>query len=104
MPDFYDDIYEFLDKNEGWSSISIKSQGEIIHKICAHTGLGADQVVIILQSILNEIRSNMLKGNTVNLRGLGSFYIASPKSGTKQHVFAKFKPHKSLLMELNDEK
>ncbi len=103
MPEFYDDIYEYLDKNEGRSSVNSKNLEDLTYKICAHTGLDLERAKIVLQAILNEIRSNMLKGNKVSLKGFGAFYIASPKTGTKERIFAKFKPHDSLLSELNDE-
>lgn len=105
MPEFYDDIYEYLDKNEGRTSVSSKNLDDVVYKICAHTGFDFERSSIILEAILNEIRSNMLKGNKVNLKGFGSFFIASPKTKTtKNKIFPKFKAHKSLIIGLNDDR
>ena len=46
----------------------------------------------------------MLKGNTVFIKELGTFFIKSPKNGSSQkRIEAKFKSHKSLLAKLKND-
>ena len=92
MVDFYDDIYEFLESTDIKKSVDVKDFDDLIHKIRAKTELSYDASYLVLKYFFQEIRSCMLRGDTVTLGEFGKFFISRPKTGNKQKVFPKFKP------------
>lgn len=70
--------------------------------INSYTTLNDENSGIILRLIFEEIRKALLRGEIINLRGFGSFYVSSPKvSGNKERVFIRFRPSKILRQRLN---
>jgi len=101
------DIEEFLSNQNSENDFSIRTNelDHISDAIVAHCGFTKEQATRIINMFFNEIRYHMLKGYVIDIKKLGSFYIASPKlAKNKKRVFPKFKPKKSLLKELNNEK
>jgi hypothetical protein len=95
-------IEEYLASRAEGCPIDVSELEHIVESIVAYCGLTKDQSKRILVLFFQAIRSAMLNGNTVDIRGLGSFFISSPTitSNTKK-VFAKFKTKKSLSRRLN---
>lgn|SRR5574343_78793 len=96
-------IFEYLDNKIDHTSVTAKGQDEVIHKLMARTGLDKSTCEIIFSSYFQEIRTQMLKGNQVILRGLGKFKIDTSKKG-KVRLYGKFKPFKDLIEKLNARK
>jgi nucleoid DNA-binding protein len=101
--EFLPDIYQFLDESEDIKSVNISAIEEIAYKIHASTSLSKEASFIVLRLFFQEIRGNILQGNTVVLANLGKFFLSTPKtSNNKKRIFPKFKPYKKLLGKLND--
>lgn len=98
LPPNIDEYLEQIDDN-----ISIDSKGleELCYKIRASTGLEIDIVKIIVRSFFQEIRNEILKGNSIIIQSFGKIAVSSPKTGNKKKVFIKFTPLKNLLGKLN---
>ncbi len=97
--EFLPDIEDYLESVS--TPVQISELDDIIDHVAAKTGLDIEQASIVVQSIFQEIRNAMLRGESVTFRGLGEFYISSPKNGNKIRIFPKFKPHKSLIRKMN---
>ena len=102
MPDFYPDIHEYLESVENSRSVSAKGLEEIIFKVRASTGLSYDVSAALVKHFFQEVMNGMLRGDIVTLKGLGKFYVSSPKTGNKTVIFPKFEPYHKLVKELNE--
>lgn len=99
--DFYPDVDDYLAQNT--RSITSKGLEEFILRVRARTGLDEKIATEITKIFFEEIRSSMLQGDIVTIRGLGKFSVASPKNKTsKKKTFCRFKPYKKLTERLND--
>lgn len=99
--EFYPDIDEYLATNT--RSITSLGLEEFILRVRARTGVDEKIAAEITKIFFEEIRSSMLRGDIVTIRGLGKFSISSPKNKTsKKKTFASFKPYKKLIGRLND--
>ena len=97
--EFLPDIDDYLESMS--TPVQVAGIEDIVDQVAAKTGLDLESATIVVQSIFQEIRNAMLKGETVTLRGFGEFYVSSPKNGNKVRVFPKFKPYKSLTRKMN---
>lgn len=78
--------------------VEVPELNHIVDAIMAYCDVTKEQATRILCLFFQEIRSAMLKGDTVDIRGLGDFFISSPvTTKNTKRVFAKFKPKKSLV-------
>ncbi len=102
MPDFYPDIHHYLESVENSRSVSAKGLEEIIFKVRASTGLSYDVSSSLVKHFFQEVMNGMLRGDIVTLKGLGKFYVSSPKTGNKSTIFPKFEPYHRLVEELNE--
>jgi len=103
MSDLYEDIYDYLESVDNEKAVKSKGLEELIYKIHASVNVDYDTASLIVRMIFQEIRNAMLRGDEVNLRGFGKFYISSPKkSGNKIKVFPKFQPHNTLMRKINE--
>lgn len=93
-------INEYLEQINDNIPIDSKGLDELYYKIRASTGLEMDAIKIIVQSFFQEIRNQLLKGNTIFIKSFGKMMISSPKNGTKKSVFIKFKPSNNFLSKL----
>jgi len=98
------DIEEYLERIDDNVPVEIRGNEELVAKVVANTGLNYESAKIIVQSYFQEIRNQVLKGNTVIVKSFGKFSISSPKTGTKKKVFISFKPFKNLIRKFNDKK
>lgn len=95
-------IEEFLSSKGDNLPVEVNELDHLIDAVIAYTGLTKDQSIRILSLFFQEIRSLMINGDTVDIRGFGTFLISSPlTTKTRKKVFAKFKPKKSLLNRMN---
>lgn len=101
MPNFYPDIYEYLETVHNQKSVSAKDLDEMVLKIRAQTGLSRDICSEIVKYFFQEMRNTMLRGDQVVLRGLGKLYIASPRAGSRRKIFTKFEPYNKLLRKVD---
>jgi nucleoid DNA-binding protein len=95
-------ITEYLESVD--DNIPVTSAGleELVAKVRASTGLNEESSAIIIKLFFQEIRNQILKSNTVMLKGLGKFFMSSPKiNNNKKKIFPKFKPFKELIAIVN---
>lgn len=103
LPKFFPGIDEYLLSIDNKKSVTAKGLEEFIATVQVKTGLNKQISTMIVKYFFHEIRSSMLRGNTVAIRGLGKFYISNPRySKYKERVFPTFKPYKQLVRKLND--
>ena len=94
-------IEDHLAAHGSGQPIEVQELEHIVEAIEAYCGLTKEQSNRVLCLFFQEIRSAMLRGEIVDIRGLGSFFIASPNiSSTAFRVFPKFIPKKSLLRRM----
>jgi nucleoid DNA-binding protein len=95
-------IEEYLASQGNGCPVDVSELDHISEAIVAYCGFTKDQAQRILSLFFQEIRTAMLGGKVVDIRGFGSFLISSPNvtSNTKK-VFPKFKCKKSLSKRLN---
>lgn len=72
------DFPEFLASIDHNLPLDLSENEYLIYKICAFTGLKFDKAKIILEYILQTIRSQMLLGKKIILRDLGKLVIEKP--------------------------
>jgi nucleoid DNA-binding protein len=95
-------IEEYLASRGDGSPVEANDLDHIVDAVCAYCGFTKEQSQRILCLFFQEIRNAMLAGDIVDIRGLGSFFISSPKvTSNKERVFPKFKAKKSFSRRLN---
>jgi nucleoid DNA-binding protein len=97
-------IEEFLAAQGDGHPVEVAELPHIVDALVAYCGLTKEQSQRILSLFFQEIRTSMLKGCPVDIRGLGTFLVSSPlTTANKRKVFAKFKPKRSLIQRMNNE-
>lgn len=88
------------------------TKAEIINQIVADTGLEKPEVIAVVESLMETMKSKMAGGNEIFLRGFGSFILKKRArkiarnitKGTSievpAHVIPAFKPSKEFLEEV----
>lgn len=96
-------IDEYLaDRGDG-HPIEAKELDHICDALIAYCGLTKEQAQRILSLFFQEIRTAMLKGEVVDIRSFGTFFISSPlTTGNSKKVFPKFKAKKSLIKRMHN--
>ena len=59
---------------------------EIVREIASKTGLSTKDVMVILESLMQTIKSSMENGEEVFLRGFGSFIIKHRAEKTARNI------------------
>lgn len=97
-------IQEYLSANGSGQPIEISEVDHFADAIVAYCGLTKEQSQRILMLFFQEIRSTMLQGDVVDIRGLGSFLVSSPATTkNSKKVFPQFKAKKSFIKRMNNE-
>ncbi len=88
------------------------TKAEIINQIVADTGLEKPEVIAVVESLMETMKTTMAGGNEIFLRGFGSFILKKRArkiarnitKGTSievpAHVIPAFKPSKEFLEEV----
>lgn len=98
-------IDEYLAARGDGHPIEVKELDHICEALVAYCGFTKEQSVRILSLFFQEIRSAMLKGEVIDIRGLGTFFISSPNTtGNALKVFPKFKAKKILAKRMYNER
>ena len=98
-------IEEFLASQGDKLPVEVSELDHLTDAVVAYTGLTKDQSSRILSLVFQEIRTSMINGESVDIRGLGTFLVSSPATTkTRKKVFAKFKPKRSLLNRMNNDR
>ncbi len=84
---------------------------KFINQLADETGLPQVQVDFVWQTALSIVRENVLKGYSINLRGLGKFFTSDSPAGGRvskltgqvmpEHKLLRFKVNKGLRREVN---
>lgn len=90
------DFEEFLKSINDNSPINVKKLDKLIYKIKSYTGLDEKFCKIIVQSLFQEIKNEIVRGNVINIRSFGKFFIyfsnkKTNKKIVKVHLFSKIK-------------
>lgn len=94
----------FAGKGDG-HPVEAKELDHICEALIAYCGLTKEQSQRIVSLFFQEIRTAMLKGEAVDIRGFGTFFISSPvTTGNSRKVFPKFKAKKSLIKRIHNGK
>ena len=62
------------------------TKAEIVSEIAAKTGLEKQVVLTIVESMMDTIKTSMINGNEVFLRGFGSFIIKRRAEKTARNI------------------
>lgn len=101
FPKLLPGIEEYLETVDNKKSVSSRGLEEFVVQVQLKTGLDKQTSKVIVQAFFQEVRNSMLRGDTVTLRGLGKFFISSPRSAkNKERVFPVFKPYNQLIKKL----
>ena len=85
------------------------TKAEIVSEIAAKTGLEKQVVLTVVESMMDTIKTSMINGNEVFLRGFGSFIIKRRAEKTARnisknttiiipaHNFPAFKPAREFI-------
>ncbi len=88
------------------------TKAEIVNEVAKSTGIEKVTVQTVVEATMESIKSSIIKGNPVYLRGFGSFIIKhraqkAARNITKQttmtipaHDIPAFKPSKSFVSEV----
>lgn len=64
-------------------------KSELIHLIAEQTGLSKVDVIVILEQFFKEIKKQLAKGETLHVRGFGSFMTRKRAKKIGQHIKLK---------------
>lgn len=62
------------------------TKAEIVSEIAAKTGLEKQVVLTVVESMMDSIKTSMINGNEVFLRGFGSFIIKHRAEKTARNI------------------
>ena len=62
------------------------TKAEIVSEIAAKTGLEKQVVLAVVESMMDTIKTSMINGNEVFLRGFGSFIIKRRAEKTARNI------------------
>lgn len=62
------------------------TKAEIVSEIAAKTGLEKQVVLTVIESMMDTIKTSMINGNDVFLRGFGSFIIKHRAEKTARNI------------------
>ena len=62
------------------------TKAEIVSEIAAKTGLEKQVVLTVVESMMDTIKTSMINGNEVFLRGFGSFIIKHRAEKTARNI------------------
>lgn len=95
-------IEDYLSSHGDGHPIEVKELDHIIDAVVAYCGVTREQSTRIVSLFFQEIRSSMLSGEVVDIRGLGSFFVSSPTTtNNAKKIFSRFKPKRSLVKRMN---
>ena len=89
------------------------TKAEIVSEIAAKTGLEKQVVLTVVEGMMDTIKTSMINGNEVFLRGFGSFIIKHRAEKTARnisknttiiipaHNIPAFKPAKTFVQEVS---
>jgi nucleoid DNA-binding protein len=101
VPEFYDDIYDYLETLENSKSVNTKGLEDLVHKVYASTNLNKDACAILVKTFFSELRNAMLRGDSIAFHEVGKFVISSPSTDGKKMVIPRFYPSKKLVEKIN---
>lgn len=95
-------IEEYLSSRGDGAPVSADKLEHITDALVAYCGFTREQSQRFVSIFFQEIRSSMLRGETVDIRGFGRFVVASPiTTNNMSRVFPRFRIKKSLYRRLN---
>jgi len=98
-------IEEYLASRGNGCPVEVNELEHIADALVAYCGLTKDQSQRILSLFFQEVRTSMLNGEVVDIRGLGSFLVSSPATTrNSKKVFPRFHPKQSFLKRLNHDR
>jgi len=98
-------IDEYLASRGDGHPVEVKELDHVLDALVAYCGLTKEQSERILSLFFQEIRTAMLRGEAVDIRGFGTFFISSPlTTGNARKVFPKFKAKKTLTKRMINER
>ena len=62
------------------------TKAEIVSEIAAKTGLEKQVVLTVVEGMMDTIKTSMINGNEVFLRGFGSFFIKHRAEKTARNI------------------
>lgn len=66
--------------------MSSVKKSDLVSKISSQTGLVASDTKIIVDELINAINNELLSGNTIELRGFGTFAVKNRKARTARNL------------------
>ena len=90
------------------------TKAEVVAEIANKTGIEKVTVLATVETLMEVIKENMIKGNNVYLRGFGSFIIKTRSAKTArnisknitiqipEHKIPAFKPARVFMDEVKD--
>ena len=62
------------------------TKAELVREIASKTGLNTKDVLVIIESLMDTIKTSMAEGEEVFLRGFGSFIIKHTPNKTARNI------------------
>lgn len=100
------DIDEYLSKNSGKYPIEIPELHHYVECLISKFGINRDMAIKIVTLFFQEIRDAMMNGESIQLFGLGRFYISTPLNKARvylrtKQIFPKFLSCRDFVSKLN---
>ncbi len=88
------------------------TKAEIVSEIAVKTGLNKQEVMTVIENVMDTIKTSMINGEDVFLRGFGSFIIKERAEKTARniskntalivpaHKIPAFKPSKEFIQKV----
>jgi len=97
-------IDDYLASRGNGYPIDVSELDHISESLVAYCGFNKEQAKRVLALFFQEIRTAMLNGQVIDIRGFGSFFISSPTvTSNTERVFPKFQSKRSFSRRLNHE-
>ena len=80
------------------------TKADIVREIATQTGLEKQVVLQVVEGFMDSVKSSMINGEEVYLRGFGSFIIKHRAEKTARHNIPAFKPSKAFAGRMKSDK
>ncbi len=104
-------MFYFIHSNDSLKLTTMRKQ-DLINQIADRTGIPKVDVLVTLETMFKEVKENLTKGESIYIRGFGSFYPKrrAAKIGRNikknvavnipEHYIPAFKPAKEFITEV----
>jgi hypothetical protein len=93
LPELNPNLFSYLEEIKFNNPVKLTNQEELLFKLKAHIDLPMNLIVFIIEEFLNEAKSALIIGDSIDMRPIGMLYTDKDSEISR---LVKLKRHKNL--------